>query len=110
MYLQSRQLAGGLAHLTRLPPAPGIRYAFIGKTMEQRASYRMLGTLLFTQLAITASLGAIDALAKSLTPHRQRYGQGEHADKEGHAVLLQVRQVLQGCLHCVCALDASLCM
>lgn len=68
----------------------GIRYAFIGKTVEQRASYRVLGTLLFTQLAITASLGAIGALAKSLAPQAQQSGESGQADKDGHAVLLQV--------------------
>ena len=92
-----------------LPPSLGIRYAFIGKTMEQRASYRVLGTLLFTQLAITASLGAIDALAKSLTPQRQRYGEGEHADKEGHAVLLQVGKPVQRHHECLRS-QFNLCM
>jgi hypothetical protein len=76
--------------LKHLPSVAGIRYAFVGKTMEQRASYRVLGTLLFTQLAITASLGAIDALANSLTPQTQQHGEGVYSNKEGHAVLLQV--------------------
>lgn len=69
----------------------GVRYAFIGKTVDQRASYRVLGTLLFTQLAITAGIGAVDALSKSLSPQLQQHlGGGAARDKHGHAVVLQV--------------------
>ncbi len=77
----------------------GVRYAFIGKAVEQRASYRVLGTLLFMQLAITASLGAIDALSASLTPQLQ---QGMKTEKDGHAVVLQVScelPLVSGLLH-----------
>lgn len=82
--------------LALLSPA-GIRYSFIGKSVEQRASYGVLGRLLFMQLAITASLGAIDALSKSLTPQAQSHGDGAQGDKDGHAVVLQVmRCVVHG--------------
>jgi hypothetical protein len=88
-------------------PLAGIRYAFIGKTMEPRASYRVLGTLLFTQLAITASLGAIDALAQSLTPQTQRPDEGTYGNKDGHAVLMQVCDV-QYCTPTCALVDAGI--
>mmetsp|Transcript_324 Transcript_324/g.934 ORF Transcript_324/g.934 Transcript_324/m.934 type:complete len:357 (-) Transcript_324:349-1419(-) len=67
----------------------GIKYAFIGKTFEQRANYRVLGTLLFMQLAVTAGFGAVDVLSQQLQPHQGQAAPEGSDDKPGHAVLLQ---------------------
>ncbi len=90
-------LAGGQIRTLTLLTASctGIKYAFIGKTFEQRASYRVLGSLLFMQLAIATSLGAADALTQQLQPQLalDAAAAADSSAKPGHAVLLQVRLI-----------------
>lgn len=78
--------------MTYLTAIAGIKYAFIGKSFEQRPSYRVLGTLLFMQLAITTSLAAADALTQQLQPQQTVASSAEVSGaKPGHAILLQAR-------------------
>ena len=43
----------------------GVRYMFVGKAMEQRSSYRVLGVLLFVQLGVSACAHAATLLMRS---------------------------------------------
>ena len=43
----------------------GVRYMFVGKALEQRSSYRVLGVLLFLQLALSGSVSAATLLTRS---------------------------------------------
>ncbi len=43
----------------------GVRYMFVGKALEQRSSYRVLGVLLFVQLALSAGASAATLLMRS---------------------------------------------
>ena len=44
----------------------GVRYMFVGKALEQRSSYRVLGVLLFSQLALSACASAATLLMRSV--------------------------------------------
>lgn len=76
----------------RLPSPAGVRYLFLGRALEGRPSYHVLGLLLCTQLGVSGLLWLA-----------QRYGQGSAllrgagwavaaeagaADRQRHAVLL----------------------
>ena len=55
----------------------------------------MLGTLLFLQLALTASVGAASALSRMLDSDPQQHGAADlELHQSGHAKLLQVRCLL----------------
>lgn len=67
----------------------GVRYAFFGKAVEARASYRLLGTLLMMQLAVTAGVGIVKAVMLSVSGGRGQSSENPNVSKDGHAYLTQ---------------------
>ena len=47
------------------PYCAGVHYMFVGKAIEQRSSYRVLGVLLFLQLGVSACARAATLLMRS---------------------------------------------
>ena len=85
----------------------GVRYLFIGKALEQRATYRVLGVLLFMQLGLSAgstavaqlvqSFTATNAPAPSATAGSQQPSPGQKQARQ-HAVVLEVCRPAAGSL------------